>query len=369
MPLLLTEDRDGVRHLVLGRPDKRNALSGELIRELGAGIEAAAADDAVRVVVLRGEGAMFSSGMDLNDLRDLSEDPARLRDYRRPILAWWNLLEEMPKPTICQIHGAALGGAFELALACDFRTMAEDAVAGIMEVRIGRLLAAARGGRARQRQGADHDRQGHRRARGAPDRIRQPDRPVGRAPGGHRRVRLRAAGLRAPGGGAGEAGARRGGQAGARADAGAGGGGAGDPGGERGLRRRGARVLREARPGLRRAVSAPFAADKRASFAGRKRALSPADDAPSSPAENAHLSRVYFRMTGYHPIEAAEAGFRHIVGSPDPASAIGDEPGPRHPGSLHSSCLQPSSASRRRTSASVGSSKANEPFLMSPAGS
>src|SRR5918992_1998258 len=137
MPLLLTEDRDGVRHLVLGRPDKRNALSGELIRELGAGIEAAAADDAVRVVVLRGEGAMFSSGMDLNDLRDLSEDPARLRDYRRPILAWWNLLEEMPKPTICQIHGAALGGAFELALACDFRTMAEDAVAGIMEVRVG----------------------------------------------------------------------------------------------------------------------------------------------------------------------------------------------------------------------------------------
>ena len=45
----------------------------------------------------------------------------------------------MPKPTICQIHGAALGGAFELALACDFRVMAEDAVAGIMEVRVGLL--------------------------------------------------------------------------------------------------------------------------------------------------------------------------------------------------------------------------------------
>jgi enoyl-CoA hydratase/carnithine racemase len=137
MAFLLTEDRGGVRHLVLNRPDKRNALSGELIRELGAGIEAAAADHDVRVVVLRGEGAMFSSGMDLNDLRELSEDATRLRDYRRPILSWWNLLEEMPKPTICQIHGAALGGAFELALACDFRTMAEDAVAGIMEVRIG----------------------------------------------------------------------------------------------------------------------------------------------------------------------------------------------------------------------------------------
>jgi enoyl-CoA hydratase/carnithine racemase len=139
MGLVLTEDRDGVRHLVLNRPEKRNALNGELIRELGAAIEAAAVDDSVRVVVLRGEGAMFSSGMDVGELRNLSENPTSLRAFRRPLLAWWNLLEEMPKPTICQIHGAALGGAFELALACDFRTMAEDAVAGIMEVRVGLL--------------------------------------------------------------------------------------------------------------------------------------------------------------------------------------------------------------------------------------
>jgi enoyl-CoA hydratase/carnithine racemase len=139
MALVNTEDRGAVRHIVLARPEKRNALNGEAIRSLGAAIEAAAADDSVRVVVLRGEGPMFSSGMDLNDLRELSESAERVRDYRRPILQWWNLLEEMPKPTICQIHGAALGGAFELALACDFRTMAEDAVAGIMEARVGLL--------------------------------------------------------------------------------------------------------------------------------------------------------------------------------------------------------------------------------------
>jgi enoyl-CoA hydratase/carnithine racemase len=139
MALVLVEDAGAVRHLVLNRPEKRNALNEEAIRELGAAIEAAAADDSVRVVVVRGEGPLFSSGMDVNDLRSLSENPQRLREYRRPILQWWNLLEEMPKPTICQIHGAALGGAFELALACDFRTMAEDAVAGIMEVRIGLL--------------------------------------------------------------------------------------------------------------------------------------------------------------------------------------------------------------------------------------
>ena len=139
MALVLREDRGAVRHLVLNRPEKRNALNGDAIRSLGEEIEAAAADESVRVVVVRGEGPLFSSGMDLNDLRELSESPANLRDYRRPILQWWNLLEEMPKPTICQIHGAALGGAFELALVCDFRVMAEDAVAGIMEVRFGLL--------------------------------------------------------------------------------------------------------------------------------------------------------------------------------------------------------------------------------------
>jgi enoyl-CoA hydratase/carnithine racemase len=139
MSLVLTGDRGAVRHLALNRPEKRNALNRELIGALGAAIEDAAADDAVRVVILRGEGAMFSAGMDLGDLRDLAEDPAGLRAYRRPLLQWWNLLEEMPKPTIAVIHGAALGGAFELALACDFRIMAEDAVAGIMEVRVGLL--------------------------------------------------------------------------------------------------------------------------------------------------------------------------------------------------------------------------------------
>jgi len=139
MSLVAVEDRGGVRHIVLQRAEKRNAFNAELIQAFGAAVEDAAGEDAVRVVVVRGDGPMFSSGMDLNDLRDLAENPVGLRRFRRPILQWWSLLEEMPKPTICQIHGAALGGAFELATACDFRTMAEDAVAGIMEVRVGLL--------------------------------------------------------------------------------------------------------------------------------------------------------------------------------------------------------------------------------------
>lgn len=139
MSLIGVEDRGGVRHLVLQRAEKRNAFNAELIQALGQALEAAAADDSVRVLVVRGDGPMFSSGMDMGDLRTLSEDASNLRTFRRPLLAWWNLLEEMPKPTICQIHGACLGGAFELALAADFRVMAEDAMAGIMEVRVGLL--------------------------------------------------------------------------------------------------------------------------------------------------------------------------------------------------------------------------------------
>jgi enoyl-CoA hydratase/carnithine racemase len=80
---------------------------------------------------------MVSSGMDVNFLGGLAADPGRLRASRRPILEAWNLLEEMTKPTIAQIHGACIGGAMELALAADMRVMASDAVAAILEVKIG----------------------------------------------------------------------------------------------------------------------------------------------------------------------------------------------------------------------------------------
>ena len=137
MTIVLSEDHGPVRHVVLNRPEKRNALNDELIAALGDAFAAAAADRDVLCVVVRGSGAMFSSGLDVSALAALAADPAGLRELRRPILAAWNLLEEMPKPTIAQIHGACLGGAMELALACDLRTMAADAIIGAPETRIG----------------------------------------------------------------------------------------------------------------------------------------------------------------------------------------------------------------------------------------
>ncbi len=137
MPIVETEDRGSVRHVVLNRPEKRNAIDEATIRALRDAFEDAAADDDVRAVVLRGNGPMFSSGMDFSALGALAADPGSIRTFRRPILETWNLLEEMAKPTIAQLHGACIGGALELALACDLRTMASDAICGMPETRIG----------------------------------------------------------------------------------------------------------------------------------------------------------------------------------------------------------------------------------------
>jgi len=137
MSIVLTEDRGPVRHIVMNRPEKRNALNRELIEGLAAALQAAAGDHDVHCVVLRGEGPMFSSGMDFNDLAAVSAHPEHVREARRAILATWNLCEEMTKPTIAHIHGACVGGAMELALACDMRTMAADAMIGLLETRVG----------------------------------------------------------------------------------------------------------------------------------------------------------------------------------------------------------------------------------------
>src|ERR671932_356910 len=137
MSIVLSEAGGPVRHIVLNRPEKRNALSRELIGALRDAFAQAAADRDVACVVVRGAGPMFSAGIDVAELGTLAADPGDLHVLRSGILDAWNLLEQMPKPTIPQVHGACLGAAMELALACDLRTMAADAVMGLPETRIG----------------------------------------------------------------------------------------------------------------------------------------------------------------------------------------------------------------------------------------
>ena len=261
MSTVLTEDHGAVRHVVLNRPEKRNALNDELILGLREAFQAAAADRDVLCVVVRGAGPMFSSGMDFGGLAALAADPGRLREFRRPILEAWNLLEEMAKPTICQVHGACIGGAMELALACDLRVMAADALIGMPETRVGlipdvggssRLPAVVGLGRAKELVMTGRMIDGTEAERiGLVNRVA----PAGRARRGHRGAGRRAAGLRAGGGRARQARARRRGQAGAGGDARARGRGAGAVRAHRGLHRGHARVRREAPARVQRALS------------------------------------------------------------------------------------------------------------------
>src|SRR4051794_41701456 len=124
MSLVTTEDRGPVRHVVLNRPEKRNAMHGELVLAIGAALKDAANDPDVLVVVVRGEGPMFSSGMDFGALGGLAAGPEHLRAFRRECLDAWNLAEEMTKPVICQIHGGCIGGGVEGAPACELPRLA-----------------------------------------------------------------------------------------------------------------------------------------------------------------------------------------------------------------------------------------------------
>jgi enoyl-CoA hydratase/carnithine racemase len=137
MSVVFTEDQGRVRHVVMNRPQKRNAMNQELLRELGAALEQAGADASVECVVLRGEGPVFSAGVDLGELASFAGQPDVLRPFREVFLRCPNLCEEMPKPVVCQIQRACVGGALEVALGCDLRVASTDSQFGLPEVRFG----------------------------------------------------------------------------------------------------------------------------------------------------------------------------------------------------------------------------------------
>ncbi len=137
MTLVTTEDRSAVRHIVLNRSEKRNAMNQALLTELAAALQAAGDDAAVHCVVLRGSGTVFSAGVDLAELAAFAGEPSVLRPFRNVFLACANLCEAMPKPVICQIHHTCVGGALEVALGCDLRIASAESRLGLPEVRFG----------------------------------------------------------------------------------------------------------------------------------------------------------------------------------------------------------------------------------------
>ncbi len=134
--LLLTEDRGGIRTLTINRPDKLNALNSETLDALHQAFDAAAADDAVRVVVLTGAGGKaFVAGADISEMNGLT--PVQGRDFSLRGQRMMRRVEKMPKPVIAAVNGFALGGGLELAMCCHLRLAADTTKLGQPEINLG----------------------------------------------------------------------------------------------------------------------------------------------------------------------------------------------------------------------------------------
>jgi methylglutaconyl-CoA hydratase len=134
--LNLTSD-SGVATITLNRPDKRNAISFDLIDDLLRAFEEVEKSDAI-VLILTGAGKAFSSGMDLENLKALiGRSPEQNMQDSRTMVRMFRTLYEFPKVTLAAVNGAAIAGGTGLALLCDFTLAVPEAKFGYTEVRIG----------------------------------------------------------------------------------------------------------------------------------------------------------------------------------------------------------------------------------------
>lgn len=136
---ILLHATDGrVATLTLNRPDKRNALNGDLVAALKAGLAAAESDDSVHVIVLRGAGKDFCSGADLAELERIAEmGPEESLEDARSLGALFQQMRSCRKPIVAVVHGRALAGGCGLASACDLVVAEEGAEFGYPEVYLG----------------------------------------------------------------------------------------------------------------------------------------------------------------------------------------------------------------------------------------
>jgi enoyl-CoA hydratase len=134
-PVLLRETTDWGVRLTLNRPSKLNALSGELRDALTAAVAAAEADPEVRVIAIAGSGRAFCSGYDLSE--DAPDDVWGWRKILAEDVAATLAIWRCSKPVIAQVHGFALAGGLELAMACDLVVASDDARLGEPEIRFG----------------------------------------------------------------------------------------------------------------------------------------------------------------------------------------------------------------------------------------
>jgi enoyl-CoA hydratase/carnithine racemase len=142
---LAGEKKGSIYTIVLNRPKKRNAITVEMLIGICEMAEAQAADPDIRAIILRGQGTVFSAGIDFNSLGgavlpyvgDAGAGGAPLRALIYKFQQYINRLEAVEIPIICAMHGRALGLGVEIALACDILLMADDCLWGLPELKLG----------------------------------------------------------------------------------------------------------------------------------------------------------------------------------------------------------------------------------------
>jgi enoyl-CoA hydratase/carnithine racemase len=119
MDTVLLEKEGPLGWLILNRPDKRNALSLEMMTEVLQKLDTVAGDDAIRVLVIRGNGPIFSAGHDLNEMAGRRDDLHYIRGIFEVCNRMMLRLHELPQPVVAQVHGIATAAGCQLVAACD----------------------------------------------------------------------------------------------------------------------------------------------------------------------------------------------------------------------------------------------------------
>jgi enoyl-CoA hydratase len=129
---ILFEYRDHIAFVTINREDALNAFNYDTLKELQDTVEKIRVNPAVRIVIFTGAGdKAFSVGADLKERKSLSNEEVKRNIYK--INEVFNAIDQLPQPTIALMNGYAFGGGMELALACDFRIVAEKTLLGLTE--------------------------------------------------------------------------------------------------------------------------------------------------------------------------------------------------------------------------------------------
>jgi enoyl-CoA hydratase/carnithine racemase len=139
------EKKGSVFYITLNRPDKRNAISFEMLEAITRMVEDLVIDPDVRVIIVKGEGKLFSAGVDFNSLAglvgrfmpDTAAGGAPIRADISRFQSLLNRLETIEIPIICAMHNRAYGLGVEFSLVCDIRLMSDDCLWGMQELKFG----------------------------------------------------------------------------------------------------------------------------------------------------------------------------------------------------------------------------------------